>query len=52
MYRQITIVTDLTKQQREEEKNLKEELKRKRDMGEEGWHIKCGELVHENYQRY
>ena len=52
MYKQLIIVPDLTKQQREEEKALREELNRKREMGEHGWYIKRGKLVQGNFQNH
>jgi hypothetical protein len=43
--RSIRIAKDLTMMQREEEKKLYEELKERRERGEEGWYIKSGKLV-------
>ena len=41
----IGISKDLTKKEREQEKKLRTELKRRRDQGEQGWFIKNGVLL-------
>lgn len=44
-YRKISIVPDLTPKEREIDKNLRAQLKEKRDQGEEGWYIYRGKLL-------
>lgn len=38
------IQPDLTRQEREKEKQLRDKIKEKREQGEEGWYIKRGRL--------
>ena len=42
--KQAIIVPDLTKKEREKDKELRQELKEKREAGEEGWYIRKGQL--------
>lgn len=44
-YKKMRIVPDMTKKEREENWNLRNELKQKRDAGEQGWYIRRGQLV-------
>ena len=44
-YKKMRIVPDMTKKEREENWNLRNELQQKRDAGEQGWHIRRGKLV-------
>ena len=48
-FKNIFIVPDLTREQREWDKKLREELKNKKDAGEEGWYIKRGELCKRHF---
>ena len=43
--RKIGIVPDLTRRQRDRDKDLRDQLKEKKDNGETGWYIKKGELM-------
>ena len=45
----LRIVPDLTKQEREADKRLKEELKAKKDAGETDWMIKKGKLQRKTF---
>jgi len=42
---EIYISPDLTLREREADKKLRDELRQKREDGEEGWFIKRGKLV-------
>ena len=42
---------DLTSKQREEEKALRNQLKEKRELEEQGWNIKRGKLVRDFFKR-
>ena len=44
------IALDLTKEEREQDKKLRSELKAKRDNGETNWFIKRGKLMKRNFQ--
>lgn len=43
-YRKVIIAPDLTRKQQEKDRELRAELKRLREAGEEGWYISRGEL--------
>ena len=43
-FKNVFIAPDLTREQREWDKKLREELKSRKDAGEEGWYIKRGVL--------
>ena len=49
-HKKIFIVPDMTPKEREKDKKLREELKSKRDSGEERWFISREELVMKNVQ--
>ena len=47
----IFIVPDLTRREREKDKELRIELERRRNLGEQGWYIKRGNLMrNENFR--
>jgi len=46
----IGIAPDLTPKERQLDKNLREELKLKRQSGDDSWYIKGGKLVKKNFQ--
>ena len=47
--RKLRIVPDLTKKEREADKKLKEELKAKKDAGDNDWMIKKGKLQRKTF---
>ena len=49
-YRNVFIVPDLTHKERAAEKELRDQLKEKREKGERGWFIRKGQLIRENFQ--
>ncbi|KAK4311951.1 hypothetical protein Pmani_016582 [Petrolisthes manimaculis] len=48
-YKRVFIQPDLTRSEREKEKELREKLREKREQGEEGWYIRRGQLERRNY---
>lgn len=48
-YRRVFISPDLTPKERAEDKELREQLKQKREQGERGWYIKNRRLVRGNF---
>ena len=49
-FRKVRLAPDLTIKEREVDKQLREELKAKRENGEEGWFISGGQLKKRNFQ--
>lgn len=47
--RKVVIAPDMTKKERERNRELRQQLKDKRDNGETGWYIKRGQLVKGNF---
>ena len=49
-YKRVFIAPDLTQQERMRDKELREQLKAKRETGEQGWYIHRGQLKRRNFQ--
>ena len=51
IYKKVRIAPDMTRKEREENWNLREELRRRRDAGEQGWYIKRGKLLRGRHEQ-